>query len=142
MFFKIGVLQKSFLRIWSHLLKKSLIENFIFLRSARNSPYGDLNISQHHFDPQPASEQLTYIFSNFLVISVHLLLLENWMKTVWIWGFLWSIFHAFGLNTEFALQISVFCPNAGKYRLVKLQIRTPLTQWRLASTAISSAIFI
>ena len=28
---------RSFLRIWSHLFKKSLMENFIFLRSVNNS---------------------------------------------------------------------------------------------------------
>ena len=52
---------------------------------------------------------------------------ENCVKNVQIRSFLWSVFPAFVLNTEY---LSVFSPNTEKYGLEKLRIWTLLTQWK------------
>ena len=43
---------RSFLRIWSHLLKKSLMENFIFCAVTVND-FLDFNKRQHNRDESP-----------------------------------------------------------------------------------------
>ena len=43
--------------------------------------------------------------------------------------FFWSVFPVFWQNTENAIYLSVFIPNAGKYGPEKLRIPTLFTQW-------------
>ena len=50
------------------------------------------------------------------------------MKSVCIRSFSGPYFPAFGLNTERYEYLSIFRPNAGKYKPEKLQIRALFTQ--------------
>ena len=70
-----------------------------------------------------SDEEISNIMSNY-----------HWVKVVRIWSFSGPYFPKFGLNTERnsvsvnTPYLSIFGPNAGKYRLEKLQIRTRFMQ--------------
>ena len=51
---------RSFLRIWSHLLKKFLMENFIFCAVRCNSPYYILITLSFDFEPMSSAPRLPW----------------------------------------------------------------------------------
>ena len=81
---------RRLLRIWSHLLKKSLMENFIFCAVwfvALLQKWGHVTWDLYAF-----------------------IMFYHCMKSVRIWSYSGPYFSAFGLNTE----RHTFTPNAGK----------------------------
>ena len=85
---------RSFLQIWSHLLKKSLMENFIFCAETNLAP--SLHLWRTFSLSLPGIQSISKKA-------------ENYVKSVQIRSFFWSVFSR--IWTEF----SVFSLGAGKY---------------------------
>ena len=91
---------RHFLRIWPHLLKKSLTENLVFC-TLGYIVFPGMNELNHFAFTKFADDEI----AKKILLTV---------KSVQIRSFSGLYFPAFGLNTKFNFQISVFSPNARK----------------------------
>ena len=103
---------RSFLRIWSHLVKKSLMENFIFCASYfskknnKNKFYEDIHkIHRNRL-------LLIYFFLTKVVdlpatLLVFFVSLKKLFKTSALWN----------TPERMLLYVSAFCPNSGTFKI-------------------------
>ena len=110
---------RSFLRIWSHLLKKSLMENFIFCAVSRN----------HTIPTELACSHLLSIIyvGTFVIASAWSYKKSLLREAITAWKV--AVFRVFLVrlfpHLDWMRRFASWCsPNAGKYGPEKLRIRS------------------